>query len=345
MLPPELVELIADQLDIRSVCALSQSSKSWSRVLSDSVFRSKLQEVCPWFEPQFSHRNTWRECAIEYCRRRQVGSKFARPIRKVDAEEFGRSLTIVTRPELVDSLKLEADGKVFTSKYGIRLDLSAYSLMANHLSIHKLVSFPHVVVFIFMLEGAECHVLIKYKGSKGTHPDIRRVIQASEDIYCHVLGRHVFLGFSEDPYFDNDQPGIMYVNNGAILMKQGHAPRFQFTCYDGLLLFFDEESYTSVRISLESITDHEPVMEEFISGYQFGYPSYKAGAHEHGYYSIEDNFGKLFLVDDSRGMMVCAAEVDCGRYRVISDVQRKALDEVNDSSKQQETLARFSARK
>ena len=162
MLPPELVKLITDLLDIRSVCALAQSSKTWSSAIIDSVFRDKLEKVCPWFEPQFSHRNTWRECAIEYCRRRQPGAKYARSIRKVDAAEFGHPLTtsIGTESEKVNKALLGLHGNVYTSRYGIRLDLSGHRDIEE---IHILASFAHVLTVAVHLPRAKCHLLVKYK--------------------------------------------------------------------------------------------------------------------------------------------------------------------------------------
>lgn len=343
MLPPELVELITNQLDIQSVCALSQSSEAWSSVISDSVFENQLQKVCPWFEPQFSHRITWKECAIEYCRRLHRGAKFARPMRKVDAKEFEEPLTFDTMPEGVDRAKLRESGNVYTSRHGINLDLSAYGhLAADSVEISNVASFDHVLVLAVHLESAECHVLVKYKDSESVRPDIKRSFRSGTDVYCHILGRHVFVSFSAESFMQDDSE-IMYVNTGDIVAMIGQNAPMGFTFFDGLLLFFNGKYYTSVggdfRVDTSGTQKGMMMFDDFTFGYKFTYPDYEVSTNGSRFYFVESDAGKLYTVDDARGIMADTVEVDDYRYQVISDAQRRALDEANDLSKQEEILA------
>lgn len=65
-----------EHLDLASLCALALKNKSLD--IPDEAFKRRLDEVCPWFEPQFSHRSSYRECALEYMRRQRRGAKFAK---------------------------------------------------------------------------------------------------------------------------------------------------------------------------------------------------------------------------------------------------------------------------
>lgn len=74
-----------EAMDLATLCAVAQDN---TLAIPDVIFRRKLEPLCPWFEPQFSHRNSYKECAIEYVRRLQPGAKFA-SMRKVSPQELG----------------------------------------------------------------------------------------------------------------------------------------------------------------------------------------------------------------------------------------------------------------
>lgn len=280
---------------------------------------------------------------MEYCRRLQPGAKFARAMRKVDAKEFGDPLTVDTMPEWVEPMKLQLSGNMYTSRHGINLDLSAYgNLDDNSAEIGILSSFAHVLVMVVHLESAECHVLVKYKDSEGVAPDIDRGFRASTDVHCHVLGRHVFVSFSADN-FTYDESEIMYVNTGDIVAMIAQEAPMGFTLFDGLLSFFNGGSYTSVggsfKVDTSGTLEGTMVIDDFTTGYKFTHPDYEVAADGSRYYLVESDFGKRYVVDDARGIMANAVEVDGHRFQIISDAQRRALDEANDSSKQEEILA------
>lgn len=63
---------LREKLQSMSLPELIDSTKDMdeeTKNFCDNLLKEKLQEVCPWFEPQYSHRETWRECAIEYLKR------------------------------------------------------------------------------------------------------------------------------------------------------------------------------------------------------------------------------------------------------------------------------------
>lgn len=109
------------ELDLASLVTRAQSD-SLGGVLSDHVFREKLLNLCPWFEPRFSHRNTWRECAEEFVRRRSQDEEFAPELKLVDAKEFNEKPVLDTREKTL--VWKELDNGKYTSEHGIEVDLA-----------------------------------------------------------------------------------------------------------------------------------------------------------------------------------------------------------------------------
>ncbi|KAG5367310.1 hypothetical protein CJU90_3577 [Yarrowia sp. C11] len=344
-LPAELVKIIAGHLDIDSLCALSHTNKAWSSIIPDNQFRAKLQAECPWFEPRFSLRSTWKECAIEYCRRHQSGSRVSGPIRKIDADEWDGDRTIDTRPEfdpvyaedeieptfdnvqrIEDTLKLDED-KIFKSQYGIQLDLSEYTGPRNHTSLHQIVSYPHVLVFVFRLELTDhYHVVVKYNDSEGVTADIKRMLTQT-GVYCHVRGEHVFLGLLHH-YGADHVAEIMYVNTGDIVFREKGWLSLQFTCNDGLFFFIVENENLVVSASLKK----RPRREKYRLENYFMFPLYLSEAHGRPFYAVICDRNTAFMVDDVRRVMVYAVE-DKRRVQVISDREKRRLDKVNKVSR------------
>ncbi|KAG5358517.1 hypothetical protein CJU89_5111 [Yarrowia sp. B02] len=326
MLPAELVELIVKELDIDSLCVLSQVSSAWSRMIEDTMFEQKLRLLCPWFEPQHSHRRTWRACAFEYSRRQREGSKFARRMNKVDLAEFEERPRVNASKEFLDETKLAEDGEVYTSRHGIRVDLSKYKYGSMHGSRPaRIVSLPQVVVVMY--RGLGGYLVVKFSDSDGLEPDIVRLTQSmnDEEPFCHIVGKHVFFCYEGDQF----KQQLLYVNEGTIIMRDKDSPPLNFTCYDGLLLFFKDGYYCSTQVSLE----RKPKTERWPLEHQFMFPRYGFDVHGSRFYVVEDNFGKSYTVDDTKGLYVCAVEVKDLEYQVISDATRRELDEVNDSSR------------
>lgn len=75
-LPSEIIYEILSYLDMPSLCALSDTNSFWRESVPETEFRRKLGEVCPWFEPETSRFDTFRECTMEYLQRMN-GKKFA----------------------------------------------------------------------------------------------------------------------------------------------------------------------------------------------------------------------------------------------------------------------------
>lgn len=71
MLPPELITSLREHIDIASLYALSQTCSSWRNVIGEHDFRALLHAECPWYEVQFSPRDSWKHCAKIHTLRRR----------------------------------------------------------------------------------------------------------------------------------------------------------------------------------------------------------------------------------------------------------------------------------
>lgn len=63
MLPPEIVSILSQHTGIYSLYALSQTCHAWRNAICDFHFRDLVQQEQPWYELEYSPRESWKECA------------------------------------------------------------------------------------------------------------------------------------------------------------------------------------------------------------------------------------------------------------------------------------------
>lgn len=156
-LPHEIADRIYKHVDVVSLCTLSQTCRFYRDNILESLSKDKLKKVCPWFEPRYSHRSSWRECAVEYSRPMKPGANFARNSISSLTYDFETRLHLnddehlpIEETHLGDSWLLSLiDRPFYTSKHGIRY--SGYvTIYATGWLIREIrvVSFPSVL-FVF----------------------------------------------------------------------------------------------------------------------------------------------------------------------------------------------------
>lgn len=208
MLPPEILAIVYDFLDLPSLCQLAQSD---TLAIPDSLFERKLKPLCPWFDPEFSLRNSYKECAIEFLRRQQEGAEFTPKWKKVSPDEFGPLQQqkrhvfynfkewdeTSLQPEMVSTETLRAGG-VYTSEYGVSVDLSLsdnWPKLMDDETESLIISHEDMVIIITVTPGlmeSHSHLIIKFKDSPGLKPDVHNT--GDVDYFTvEVLGPHVFL--------------------------------------------------------------------------------------------------------------------------------------------------------
>lgn len=330
MLPPELVEDICEHLDLTSVCALAEADMS-ALAVTDDVFKRMLEPLCPWFEPQFSHRNSYRECAIEYLRRQQPGAKFAPRLRKVRAEEFGAveekspDCPVYGQQEnaLADfcASAKQLRSAVYTSEHGIKVELTRkkdyWSWCEEKKS--KIVSLPHVLIIMTLDEdelyccgGCNLAVIVKFKDSLGLKPDFVKY-DGVDDYSIECMGPHVFLltqsssCYGAEPWLNvryldkNGFHGVLYLD-----MEETYIRAF---CYDGLLQYFIGKKYCAIQPSLDEGTEifTDKLWSKHVVDYAEETTSLIRG--DCRYSLIRGRKEKKYVLDISRGLVVNAEEL------------------------------------
>lgn len=278
MLPRELVELILDELDLESMCVLYDTNRFWRVNLTETDFQHKLQESCPWFEPQFSHRKTWRECSVEYVRRMRPKSRFTPKLRLLSDEHMFKGDFYNPQDDLhsphdlvhiqCNHLRL-LDDAYYTSEHGIEVDLSE---MAAEYSdyVHdpefdpqmecQVFSHPHMVIIIYMALSDRhfdhCDVVVKFKDGDCRKPDIKQhiTVQGSPSVY--TLGAHTFLFYTHSHCFYSSftQPAAMYLfkDRYVVPIDIGLNDLRHAVVYDGLFAFFGKKKYYCLQANLNS---------------------------------------------------------------------------------------------
>ncbi|KAG5360470.1 hypothetical protein CJU89_3540 [Yarrowia sp. B02] len=74
MLPPELVNILLEHLDLFSLVSLSQTCQSWHEAITEAEYRYMLLKSCPFYQLDNSSRPSWRDCSMEYLRRSHTNS-------------------------------------------------------------------------------------------------------------------------------------------------------------------------------------------------------------------------------------------------------------------------------
>lgn len=352
MLPPELVELICNLLDLADLCAIAET-EIFS--IPDSIFKQKLEPLCPWFEPQFSCRNSYRECAMEYLRRQQPGAKFAPRLRRAGPEEFGSVMRLSPKngthaAPLVTPAK-ELRTCVYTSNHGIKVDLSKENEWwdweeqeeeGGDEVMSEIISLPQMLIITTLgncqmyccFGGGNATVIVKFKDSPGLEPDI--VHHAGVDcFFLQIMGPHVFLFefasscFGADPYWTAN---YLHQKRFRELQsrKESESP-WHLIFYDGLLQYFEPKRYCAIQLSLDidtkTITDK--VRSKHVVHVDQAHPLDK---RDYRYSIIEGKNEKLYIHDITTRLVVDANQL--GESGMLDADLIRRMDElvINDES-------------
>lgn len=266
MLPSELVLLITSHLDMPSICSLSQTSSFWHFAVSEDVFRAKLSTLCPWFEPQTSLYDTWKECAFEYvqritkrrfaprlkCRKegRQSGEEFFSFDRDLDQPQISRLLTISTSPSLPSS--------VYTSKYGIQVSFANVDVWSAP-DFQEILSLPQLLAVLLIYQDVTTMIrgvlVVKYKDSPGLEPDVNTSLPICFKYRLLSSGSHLFLHIIDEvePEGDIHYGDFHYVTTAGLrLLFTCQKP---VVCHNGLFYYFSRRKLNCMQVSLDETND------------------------------------------------------------------------------------------
>lgn len=204
-LPQEIADCIYKHVDVASLCALSQTCRFYRDNILEDLYREKLQKVCPWFEPQFSHRSSWRECAVEYSRRMKPGANFARNSISSLTYDFETRLHLkddknlpIEETHLGNSWLISLRGQRFyTSKHGIEYS-NYHNVDADGWPLRQIrvVSFPNVLlVFYEFLDerSAQDETHIHHTWKEIPHITVTTPCYTKNLIKYFSVGSYIFL--------------------------------------------------------------------------------------------------------------------------------------------------------
>ncbi|KAB8283251.1 hypothetical protein BKA91DRAFT_128202 [Yarrowia lipolytica] len=308
----EIVLLIAEELDLESIIALSQTSASWRRLVSDTLFQRAIRRSCPWFEPQFSDRGTWKACAIEQVRRSKPGVDITPKLKTVSSTKFHESPVLDTSFERLDKRKIA--NLVYTSEYGIRVDLSntcsqdlikdrdlhgnEYGYEPEDRYDSKVISFPHMLVIMAVCEPderPEGDIIIKFKGSKGLQPDMFEKCFEMPNIL--TFGDHVFLVM---PSLFSGWALFYLVDREFEIVAEVDGYNESVSYYDGLIHYFRG----GIHHVLQPQLGREAVSDSAGSGSIFDLLFLgKRNDHWDYHYAVVPTHLGTYIVDVSRGLM------------------------------------------
>lgn len=229
----QLFPLASDHLDLQCLCSLSQTSQFF-RTVSEPLFKHKLQLVCPWFEPQFSFRESWKECAFEYVRR-QSGNITLPPAWKVVQDKYDDS----DMPEEREQLEMKDLTHVFTSEYGIEVKTAA---LKGDIVV---MSLPNVCI-LAGFEDTECTVVVKFKDSA----DSTTTLKMTEVPQFYAQGTHVFLS----SYLDNTERLDYVTKKGLVKIALPPVTDMEgggIVCYDGLFHWYRDKKLYFIQAGFE----------------------------------------------------------------------------------------------
>ncbi|RDW29934.1 hypothetical protein B0I72DRAFT_103480 [Yarrowia lipolytica] len=336
MLPPELVDILCEHLDIGSLVALSQTSTSWRGAINDTVFKTRLTRICPWFEPHLSRRFSWKECAAVY-ETRLNGGRIASALELTSCNKFSEPLKIRSGAEQLDIRKL-LENPVYTSEHGIQVDLADY---VKHLrkrpdyerddNFTRIISLPDMLIVVWLSSTMcswvnLCDIRVKMRGDGDGDGDKNVSLKAdcSQQLEVHtmpwfqVLGTHVFLVTIE--YWNSDRDPrwtLWYVDGGIRKLFQCPGERPQsVVCYDGLFRYFEDNTYHVFQVGLDG-TEVRDSTDFFLTALHFlnepdeVYP-------RNNYSVIIDENDRPYIVDYDGGTVHSARE-DGDVIRVTCD--------------------------
>lgn len=178
-------------------------------MVPDTLFQRAIKRTCPWFEPQFSHRKSWKECAVAQAQRSKPGVDIVPELKAVGPHDFKAIPPLVTLTERLENRYISDD--IYTSDHGIRVDLGATwacELMRRR-DLHgmeygyepwcdydsKVISLPHMLVIMtvsFSDEQPKGDIVIKFRGaSQNLEPDMYEKCFGMPSML--IFGAHVFL--------------------------------------------------------------------------------------------------------------------------------------------------------
>lgn len=319
MLPPELVESVCHDLNLETVVALSQAKLRLMGEVPETVFRSKLKAVCPWFEPQSSHRNTWRECAVEFVRRRK-GGRFVTSLEVVnDCDEelvLSKKKKFFECPELVDIFTKST----FTSSHGITMDVSSlkwrgFGGTTHHVGAidHNLVSLPDLLMLDLCHSQGCCqpefNIYVKLRDSPGIQPDyVSEPLYGSEKPQVYILDTSVFLlscdygtcaqrgkNIRKSSLYFIDEDGIHEIDLGEVYTPV-------MAVFDGLFHILRNNRYYCLQCSLD-----EPAIVDSIPTGLFVTDSFREDTWS-PYLSVSRSDEHSYLFDVSKRQIVAVEE-------------------------------------
>lgn len=273
MLPPELIDNLADYCSLGSLYSLSQTSTEWNTVIDDSDFERQLIKRCPWYELEYSPRNCWKHCAkmyilrnpgncdlISYFRSLSIQPKWSVPSQWSDCvypvhkdkrlpEDFYGLKTPVRKQS---KFRIHNQGVSF-GKYYVNLSVSGErptpedntgsgaGLMINipeYSNSHETMytaSGPMVQAVVFF-NGQRSLLVYKYKGEeRQAEIDISQYVNLTEQrVLLYVSFRNVFLVSK----VSSDDVKTFMVSNHELKLINTQKRRYIPTgivCYDGIL--------------------------------------------------------------------------------------------------------------
>lgn len=299
-----------------------------------------MKAIIPWFEPRYSHCQTWKECAFKYISRDR-GVKFAPKPKLVALEEFGELENrpglcataeggkphkfVRAKTEVLDQKKLKKD-PIYTSKHGIKIDLSTVvKNIRRTLKLKKdlpamfpeaqVVSLPHVVIVLIRYNNEGCcelntSVLVKYKDSEGLKADHEDGYATYELPKVEFLGNdHIFIvccGCNCGGY--DEEWAVSYLSR-----TEGFRPLFgdegeydfPIICYDGMIQYFRKQKFYAQSCTIEEGWIPTPYASSkspvFVKSQR---RIHKDDALDSKYLVLKGDDNRLLVYDVVRGMMV-----------------------------------------
>lgn len=320
------MEKTTQDLDLESLCVSSETEN-----IPESVFKTSLQSVCPWFNPH-SKRPTWKECAVEYVRRMKPGAKFAPSLKLVDSVEFlsdcGSNLVLNKKAKsgLEDIDKMSE----YTSCHGITMDVTHFGL--DDLSdddmyykydcarYNQLISLPEVLV-VAPCELTNCcgynvTVSVKFKNSQGKSPDFSVNVISCPDPpkFCHT-GEHLFMIVITDGRCMTHYPQtkVYFLTDEGFEMIGWWGTQFSttsMTLYDGLFLYLEGDQLHAVQCSNDS--EVNTMDSSSVGGSLKVKSSYREDSWDPHLSVVVTSEDRCFVVDVSRDLIVPATREESG---------------------------------
>ncbi|KAG5356393.1 hypothetical protein CJU89_6128 [Yarrowia sp. B02] len=236
--------------DLRALCD--------SPTTPESAFKAELQNTCPWFEPETSHRSTWRECAEEFVRRNAPGAKFCPSLK------FGERLRaplVFKKCHELDNMDKE---RSYTSEHGISMDLTHFDqfeaaedshyLSGNLFNHNKLVSLPDFLIiastYVHTCCGLQVEVRVQFKDSP---KDFEKLVAGEEMPQFYYLNNHLFMFEHGETCWGEINSNFWYVSkaHGFVPICELDIPLKSITLYDGLFFSITSKSLYALQGSLD----------------------------------------------------------------------------------------------